>query len=173
MASAFRLNKLSVIIRPASWASDSRILAQIDRDVFSPCWTAKEFLDTLTQANVYCLLADADSKPAGFCIFLINRRRTVEIVSIAVVPKFRRKSIGRCLIAAASSEVLRPRDGTLPKVATTVRESSVDVLKFFCAIGFNPIRLDRDLFKRANGLHEDGVRLVKYGETTDLLKGAA
>jgi ribosomal protein S18 acetylase RimI-like enzyme len=84
----------------------------------------------------------------------------IEIKNIAVMPAYRRRGIGRELIAAA---IERAREQSRSTVCVATAAADVDNLRFYQRIGFRMRSIERDAFTEAAGYNPgtrvDGIEL--------------
>jgi ribosomal-protein-alanine N-acetyltransferase len=114
---------LNIEARPASGA-DLALIAQIQ--AASPeasQWDVPEYL------KYELLVALCDGRVAGFAVARRLAESEAELLNLAVDPAFRRRGIGRRLLAEVTSNLR----GTL---WLEVRESNVTARKFYKSLGF-------------------------------------
>jgi ribosomal-protein-alanine N-acetyltransferase len=114
---------LNIEARPASGA-DLALIAQIQ--AASPeasQWDVPEYL------KYELLVALCDGRVAGFAVARRLAESEAELLNLAVDPAFRRRGIGRRLVAEVTSNLR----GTL---WLEVRESNVTARKFYKSLGF-------------------------------------
>ena len=114
---------MNIEARPASGA-DLALIAQIQ--AASPeasQWDVPEYL------KYELLVALCDGRVAGFAVARRLAESEAELLNLAVDPAFRRRGIGRRLVAEVTSNLR----GTL---WLEVRESNVTARKFYKSLGF-------------------------------------
>ena len=113
----------AVSIRPAS-AGDLDAIARIQEACpEAVAWEARDYLD------FDCLVAECHGTVAGFVVARRLADDEGEVLNLSVAPAFRRRGIGRRLMA----EVIGRYDGTLWLEA---RETNAGARKFYETLGF-------------------------------------
>ncbi|MGE4012152.1 MAG: GNAT family N-acetyltransferase, partial [Alphaproteobacteria bacterium] len=98
-----RAQPASFTIRPAG-PTDALVVAALHEATSTETWSAKSVIDIMGLPSMIARLAfggpAAAPSPAGFVLALAAADQA-EIVSIGVVPAWRRHGVGRALLAAA------------------------------------------------------------------------
>lgn len=117
--------------------SDCETLSNIYAGAFRRGWSEAEFESLLVQPGVNVLLADYRSRigrrqPAGFILYRLIGEEA-EILSVAVMPDYRRRGIGRQLLEEALRHVYREgaRD-----IHLEVEESNLPAIALYREVEF-------------------------------------
>jgi ribosomal-protein-alanine N-acetyltransferase len=89
--------------------SDFERLCEIDRQCFPPAiaCAARELDETAREPSSFAIIGEADGGAvAGFIIASMPRGNTGHIVTLDVVPEFRRQGLGEKLLRAAEDRLL-------------------------------------------------------------------
>ncbi|MFQ5682465.1 MAG: ribosomal protein S18-alanine N-acetyltransferase [Candidatus Binatia bacterium] len=124
--------------------SDLEHILRIENASFAYPWSARFFLQELRVPCARSLLAIVSGKPVGYIIYWVLPS-DVDIHDLAVDPSYRRRGIGRALLAAVIGEA-RNRGST--RVTLEVRKSNETAQKLYQSLGFV----------------EDGVRRGYYSD---------
>lgn len=120
-----------VMIRAAR-AEDSAAIARIQ--------TASPESAQWEPADYECLVACLGGELAGFLVFRKTAVTELEVLNLAVDPRFRRQGLGRQMMQFMLS-------GHRGEVYLEVRESNQTARKFYESIGFQEIGRRRDYYK--------------------------
>jgi ribosomal protein S18 acetylase RimI-like enzyme len=121
------------------------------RPLFEEAEDSQLELDSYLDAGEV-LVAVEDGHVLGHVQLIESSPVAVEIKSLAVDPRCRRRGVGRALLAAAI-ERARSRGYTTLLVATAAAAS--DNLRFYQLAGFRMTSVERDAFSPANGYAAD------------------
>lgn len=91
---------------------DYQEVLAIDRDGFDPPWTEDEFLARLRQRTTIGMVAESFDRPGGedwcpvvgFFVYTLHEGH-VELHRIAVAPRYRRRGVGRAMLAKLSEKL--------------------------------------------------------------------
>jgi ribosomal-protein-alanine N-acetyltransferase len=114
---------------------DAKMLADLHRSCFSPAWDEAAMMRFAASPQAFCLIgsvgSDAAESAAGF---LIARKASdeAEIISIGVVPSWRRLGLGRGLLERAV-EVLRA--SSTRRLFLEVDETNEAALRLYRSFG--------------------------------------
>ena len=121
-------------------------VASIERQCFpDDPWTELEIRKFRRCLNTCAFVAVAGAKVVGF-ILINNRDRSVNLMSIAVDPAYRRKGVGRQLVDKATELLDRRRKS----LVTHVRENNLQGQLFFRQVGFRVTRIMREVYRSGN-----------------------
>jgi ribosomal-protein-alanine acetyltransferase len=129
-------------IRPATPADVAAIVA-IERECFSDPWTPAGITETIQYETARAFVAESGGSSVGYVMARISGEEG-EILNLAVLPKYRRQGIARCLleealIAAAAAGV---REAYLE-----VRQSNAEAIALYQAHGFRPVGIRSDYYR--------------------------
>lgn len=121
--------------------SDLREVLAIEELSFDNPWTEADFVESLRCRDVRAIVAmmgsaNATTTVGGFVVAW-QRRGRAEILNLAVRPSARLHGLGRRLVSAVA----------LSRTDAVVRETNLPAQKFFRAVGFRAIKIDRDSFR--------------------------
>ncbi len=138
----------AVAIRTATWR-DLRSVAELERQCFGrDSWPWLELLAALTFPGTVRLKAELDGRPIGFAIG--DRRSGKElgwVASLGVHPRYRRRGIGRLLLAACERALDTRR------VRLTLRSTNTAALALYRSAGYEQV----DVWRRYYRDGEDGL----------------
>ena len=138
----------AVAIRTATWR-DLRSVAELERQCFGrDSWPWLELLAALTFPGTVRLKAELDGRPIGFAID--DRRSGKElgwVASLGVHPRYRRRGIGRLLLAACERALDTRR------VRLTLRSTNTAALALYRSAGYEQV----DVWRRYYRDGEDGL----------------
>lgn len=133
---------------------DLAAIAAIEHAVFTDPWSVGGLRSVLAAPAVRTLVAERDGSVVGYVISQLVLD-DVEIQNLAVTPTYRRRGIGRMLVARAISDgVARGAR----RVSLEVRESNAVALRLYTALGFRPAARRKDYYRRPR---EDAIVLVR------------
>lgn len=92
----------SLVVRAAT-ADDAAVLARLHRTSFADAWDHATMLALLTMTGVFGCLAERAGRGIGFALLRVIADEG-EILTLAVAPPWRRRGIGRRLLAAGLAE---------------------------------------------------------------------
>lgn len=127
----------------------SRIL-EIERRSFKDPYDISTFLLFWALDPDGFLVAEVNGSVVGY---VIASHRDEEIVSIAVMPEFRRKGVGRRLMEEAM-EYLKGKGAR--KAELMVRVGNVGAIKFYEGLGFEKVGVVPKYYG-----NEDGIKMVR------------
>jgi [ribosomal protein S18]-alanine N-acetyltransferase len=129
-------------IRPAS-SADVAALAAIERACFSDPWSQAGLLETIQHETGKAFVAEFGGEAVGYVMARISGEEA-EILNLAVLPKFRRRGIARCLLkeSLAAVEVGGAREAYLE-----VRQSNEEALALYLANGFRTVGIRPDYYR--------------------------
>jgi PAS domain S-box-containing protein len=104
------------------------------------------------------LVAIAANRIVGVAQLVPRESGTVELKSLAVLPDFQRRGIGRALVDRASA-ICRSEGASA--LAVTTATADIDNIRFYQRCGFRAVSIEQDTFTEANGypvgLDADGI----------------
>lgn len=105
----------------------------IEFDSYPDPWTEDELLTLLRMSESVALVAMADDVLAGFIVYSLKMRQSIEILNIAVAPEFRRQRIGTQLVDKLQRKLCWGKRSSL---RLNVRETNVAAQCFLRENGF-------------------------------------
>jgi len=115
-------------------------------------WDEMTFVRVLRQKNVIGKVATCDDRVVAFYVYALEKRM-LRLLNLAVHPSWRRKGVGRLIVADLVGGASRRRG----QIETLVAERSLGAQLFFRACGFRAIAIRRDPFDPPAG---DGYLFV-------------
>jgi [ribosomal protein S18]-alanine N-acetyltransferase len=115
----------------------------IEHAGFEYPWSEDEFLRVLRQRNCIGMVADHGDQVVGFMIYELHKTR-LQVLNYAVHPEFRRKGVGRQMIAKLVGKLSSHRR---TKIALQVRESNLAAQLFFRSQDFRAIEVVREFYE--------------------------
>lgn len=127
---------------------DLKSVLQIEQMSFDDCWTETDFYNAFA-SGAYGKVAHRNGAIVGYTIYERNKR-SIELLSVAVHPWYRRFGISRELVRRVKLEL----DDRRRHLEATVSERNVDAQLWMRAISFRCIETIHDYF----GQYTDGYR---------------
>lgn len=121
---------------------DTPEVMAIDAKSYPTAWTEEEFLAMLRRRNVIGMVAEHGDAVVGFMIYEL-RKTEILVSRFAVDPDFRRRGVGRAMVAKLVSK-LDPRRRR--RLRTAVRETDLGGQRFLKATGWTAYHVERDGF---------------------------
>jgi [ribosomal protein S18]-alanine N-acetyltransferase len=109
-------------------------------------WNSREIAEIMTIQGSFGRIAWADEIPAGFALAL-DLREECEILSLGVLPEWRRAGIGSALLDSVSSEA-RARGAECIVLEVAVDNSAA--LALYTARAFVPVGHRRNYYRRVS-----------------------
>jgi len=119
-----------------------RILA-IEKASFENPWTEDEFIQHLRSRDTIGMVAERDDEVVGFMIYELHKNR-LHLLTLAVHPNVRRKSIGRAMMERIMGKLSQDRRN---RITLEVRESNLPAQLFFRQVGFRATGVVRDFYE--------------------------
>lgn len=138
--------KLAVHIRWMIRRDMQEVLA-IDGAGFDPPWTEEEFLGHLRQRNCIGMVAEHGERIVGFFVYEMRKDR-LSVTRLGVHPGFRRKGVGRQMLAKLAGKLSAHRR---TGVETWVNEANMDALLWLKAHRYLCVDVDRERFGDDDG----------------------
>jgi [ribosomal protein S18]-alanine N-acetyltransferase len=113
----------------------------IEHESFDFPWREEDFIRRLEQRNCIGIVAEANDRIAGYMLYERNKRR-VDLLSLAVDPKFRRAGVGKELVAMLIAKLSHWH----PLLSLSVRDSNLSAHLFFKSLGFRCVRVRHDFY---------------------------
>lgn len=129
-----------ISIRPMFTGDVSKIL-KIEYASYDFPWTKEEFLKSLSNTTMTCLVVVQGKKVIGYIIFQL-KANLLEVLNIAVDPKCRRLGIATTLINKVKSEL----NTIIQDVMISVVETNLAMQLFLRSQGFKAIGMNKGVF---------------------------
>jgi len=145
-------NTRSFIIEGAGWR-DLLALSALEKECFKrDAWPLIELLGVLTFPGVVRLRAVGDGKLVGFIAGDLRRRdNTGWILTLGVLPDWRRQGIAETLLSKCEEQL------RMPQVKLTVRRSNTVAIRLYEKLGYKQV----DIWSKYYQGGEDGMVLAK------------
>lgn len=111
---------------------DAALLADLHGRCFAEGWGKSAFEDLLRAENVWAFAAQAEENPAGFVV-VRHAADEAEILSLGVVPEYRRRGLARALVLAAAQYVHRAGAQAL---FLEVEDTNIGARALYARLGF-------------------------------------
>lgn len=149
-------NSATHTIQTASWR-DLFSLSALEKVCFrEDAWPLLELMGVLTFPGVVRLKAIAGNEMVGFIAGDARRaERTGWILTLGVLPQWRRKGIARELLETCEQQM------DMPLVKLTVRRNNLSALKLYEEMGYQQV----DIWSRYYRDGEDGLVLERHRST--------
>lgn len=115
---------------------------RIETGSFEFPWSDAEFVRCLRQRNCIGMVAEHDDQVVGFMIYELHETRIV-VLNFAVAAACRRRGVGR---AMADKLVRKLSEGRRREILIRVCESILDAHRFWRAVGWRAVRVERGWF---------------------------
>jgi ribosomal-protein-alanine N-acetyltransferase len=114
-------------------SGETQVAAEIDAASFPPMWRySQPMLHTATQTNARLTLAELDRRPVGYEL-CVHEGNTGQVVRLAVLPEYRRRSVGSRLLADALTTFMRRH---VRRVAVNTQGDNLPAQKLYEKFGF-------------------------------------
>ena len=128
------------------------VLAEIHVQAFDQPWDEASMLSALVQPGAFALLAHDDAgEPLGFVLLRVAGDEA-EVLTIATLPKARRRGVARILMEDAC-EVVRERGAS--RVFLEVADDNTAARGLYDRLGFTQVGLRRGYYTRTGGARVD------------------
>lgn len=148
---------MAIVIQQASTA-DIRTLSKIEHECFrTEAFSRRLIMSLLKTPSSVSLLAKEKEEVAGFVIGLVDdygEMKLGHIVTIDVVPKYRRKGIATKLLQKVEKEF---QNSGIETSYLEVRDDNVAARKLYQKLGYREVEVLKDYYSRGG----DGIRLEK------------
>jgi ribosomal-protein-alanine N-acetyltransferase len=155
-----RKNELMAQLRPVT-AREAELLTQIHRECFANYWNLDAFNDFFTVAGTYALLAEereSDSPvPAGMAVYRISHEQA-DIITLAVLPAFRRQGIARMLLIGAMEDAARLGAKAM---FLDVEDGNTPAIKLYETFGFRQVNRRKLYYRQKDGSFTDALVMTK------------
>jgi len=115
---------------------------QVEQESFAYAWSEEDFLHCLRQRNCIGMVAEQADKVVGYMIYELHKTK-LHIVNLAVHPTWRRRGVGRQMVAKLVSKLSSHRR---TRISLEVRETNLAAQLFFRALEFLAIKVARGYY---------------------------
>jgi len=112
----------------------------IEHASFEYPWCEEEFLRVLRQRNCIGMVAEHGERIVGFMIYELHRNK-IHVLDFATHAEFRRRGIGRQMIAKLVGKLSNQRRN---RIALYVRETNLHAQLFYRVVGFRATEVVRE-----------------------------
>lgn len=128
-----------------SWAirRDMAEIQEIENLQFEFPWSEDDFIRALRQRNCIGLVAKHDEKIVGYAVYELHPTK-LHVLNFAVHPSCQRQGVGHTLAAKLKTKLA---DDRRIRIMLEVRESNLDALLFWKAMGFRALRIERNFYE--------------------------
>lgn len=133
----------------------------IENASFEHPWGEEDFLRVLRQRNCIGMVAEQSDRIVGYMIYELHRNR-IHVLDFATHPEFRRRGVGRQMIAKLEGKLSQQRRN---RIALFVRETNVSAQFFFKAAGFRAVEVIREHFADTG---EDAYGMIRHLDESPL-----
>ncbi|MFO0389675.1 MAG: ribosomal protein S18-alanine N-acetyltransferase [Alphaproteobacteria bacterium] len=134
----------------------AELLSDVHTQCFPHYWDKDAFNDFFSVAGTMALLAEAD-KVVGMLVYRISHEQA-DIITIAVLPEFRRKGIARLLMDKALQALQGQGVETL---FLDVEYGNQPAISLYEALGFSHQRRRRQYYRQTDGTCTDALVMTK------------
>lgn len=137
-------------------ARDMQELLYIEDKSFGHLWREEDFIRYLKQRNCIAMVAEntKGTDIRGYMVYELHKHR-LQLLNLAVHPKFRRKQVGTQLMERLISKLSTQRRRY---IALEVRETNLAAQHFFHSVGFRAISVLRNFYEDC----EEDAYLMQY-----------
>ncbi len=146
---------MTVTLRKAS-KSDAGLLAAIHKECFPTYWNNEEFSDFFAVANTYAWLA-LSPEPAGMIVCRAQHEQA-DIITLAVLPAWRRQGIARLLLEKAMAHLASLG---AERLFLDVKDGNSAAVSLYEAYGFSHVRRRRLYYRSRAGDYTDALVMSK------------
>lgn len=139
------MNKINVSIRWMIRRDLERVL-EIEKLNFEYPWNEQDFLESLRTKNKIGMVATYNDEVVGFMMYELCKTR-IQILNIAVMPRYKGKSVGIQMIDKLKSKLSNFKR---TKLRLDIRESNLDAQLFFKALGFKAINVLKSYYEETD-----------------------
>lgn len=111
---------------------DGAAVAEMEHQLFSDSWSEKSILDTLSQENSFCLIAEKAGRIAGY-LLAYKVVDEIEIARIGVVKELQKQGVARTLLGAIEAE---GKSSGTKKILLDVRAGNMPAKALYEKFGF-------------------------------------
>jgi tRNA threonylcarbamoyladenosine biosynthesis protein TsaB len=149
-------SRLPVTIGEAE-ASQANLLAALHAQCFDRGWTSKAMAELMTMPGTFALQARSGEDPVGF-VLARSAGDQAEILTICVIPSYRRRHVAEQLIQAATERLAQV--GAL-HLYIEVADSNAAALKLYKQLGFLATGRRLNYYTVAGDRHEHAITMAR------------
>ena len=136
---------------------DMDAVLEIESASFEFPWTEDEFINCLRQRDCIGMVAEYAEQVVGFMVYELQPT-SIHVLSFAVHPEFRRKSVGTTLVQKLISKLAYQRRN---RIQLEVRETNLAAQLFLKHLGFRATGVLRSFYEDST---EDAILMQYRGE---------
>ena len=118
----------------------------IEQACFEFPWKEDDFLHCLRQRNCIGMVAEYEGRVVGFMIYEVPKNR-IHLLNVATAPEFRQKGVARQMIQKLVGKLINQRR---TRIVLEVRETNLQALVFFRALGFRATLVLKNFYEEMN-----------------------
>jgi ribosomal-protein-alanine N-acetyltransferase len=122
---------------------DLQAVLDIESASFEYPWTEDEFINCLRQRDCIGMVAECAEEVVGFMVYELQPT-SIHVLSFAVHPEFRRKSVGSALMDKLFSKLAYQRRS---RIQLEVRETNLSAQLFLKQLGFRATGVLRSFYE--------------------------
>jgi ribosomal-protein-alanine N-acetyltransferase len=122
--------------------NDMAAVLEIEQLCFEFPWTEEWFINCLRQRNCIGSVAVDGERIVGYMIYELHKNR-FHMLNFAVLPSMQRKGIGTAMHRKVAGKLTAERRS---RILCEVRETNLDALMFFKAMGYRAVSVLRDYY---------------------------
>ena len=134
----------------------AQTLSAIHEKCFPHYWDNEAFNDFFSVEHTYALIAEA-GEVVGMVVYRLNFEQA-DIITIAVLPQFRRKGIARSLMAKTLEDM---KWRGVEKLFLDVEEGNQPAISLYESLGFSHDRRRRQYYRQSDGTCTDALVMSK------------
>lgn len=139
-------------LRPAG-PEDAGLLREIHAASFPTYWNVEAFNDFFSVGGTFALLAEMAGQPVGMAVCRVQHEQA-DIITIAVVPPWRRRGIARFLMHGVMEKAASLGAGAL---FLDVEEGNAPALGLYEHLGFTHINRRKLYYRQKDGSFTDAL----------------
>lgn len=133
----------------------AEILAEIHQECFTTYWNGEAFTGFFSVHNTHAVIAERGGDKVGMVVFRLTPDEA-EIITLAVLPAWRRQGIGRALLEKAMKEAASVG---LKTMFLDVEAENEAALRLYEAHGFIQINRRKQYYRQRDGSFRDALVL--------------
>lgn len=119
---------------------------EIEESSFQYPWSEEEFLACIKKANNIGMVVEVNEVVVGYMIYEI-RKKSIDLLGIAVHPKYRRSGVGGALVNRLISKLVC---GRRSRIMVLVRDSNLEAQLFLRNMGFLCTSVEKKYYKECD-----------------------